>query len=167
MAISTFRNLALLIFTISLAGCQTTSAGVTYDKHTGESVTRATTVNIHSGLLSALYATPMYSNKNGYQIFINYNNTGIGWQFFNEAWSNGTQYKFIPTTRETALCTSTGCSIIEQGFIKLSEGDFKKFSKQGLEFKLVGQKGSIEGNIAAASFQEVLDLKSTEDKKIQ
>lgn len=139
----------------TVASCQSGS-GTISDKHTGNTIVYSARQEIRGGLLSSLNARAVYSKRMGYGIQTDYMATGLGWVFFQEAWSFGRQYQYDVGDQKVLGCGG-GCTILETGAIRLSEQDFKNASENGFEFKLIGKNGSVEGKLSAAAFKQVLD----------
>lgn len=152
------RRLAIAVaLSIGLASCQS-GPQVQYDKHTNNTVTNSAVHSLKNGLLYNLNGAAGHSTARGYQVGIIYSSTGLGWMFFREAWSFGTQFDYRVVREELAGCGGGSCTIMETGTIQMSEAQFRQAAKDGFEFKLVGKNGAIEGKLPAAAFQEVLTL---------
>lgn len=137
-----------------IAACQSVPGSV-HDKHTGETVTHSSRTQIEGGLLTSLHAQALYSDSEGYLLSVDYSATGVGWAFFKEAWSLGKKFQYHQLDRSVLGC-GAGCTIQESGMIELSEADFMNAANKGFEFKLIGQKRSIEAKAPATLFQEVI-----------
>jgi hypothetical protein len=158
MRFTTARAIAAAaILSVSLAACQSTPQ-VQHDKHTNNTVTNSAVRPLKSGLLYNLNGAAGHSTARGYQVGIIYTSTGLGWMFFREAWSFGTQFDYRVVREELAGCGGGSCTMVEAGTIHVSEAQFRQAAKTGFEFKLIGRNGAIEATMPAAAFQEVLTL---------
>lgn len=144
------------VIAITLAGCQGTAA-VIHDKHTGLNAAVSQMFPAKTGLLYNLNVVAGYSKRKGYNIATSYSSTGLGWMFFREAWSYGKQFDYKVTGENIAGCGGASCTMVETGGIHMDEADFLKAATEGFEFKLVGQKGSVEGKVPARAFQQALE----------
>lgn len=144
----------LIALAIALSGCATPPPSKTFDAHTGKTTVRASPVIAQDNLFYRLNATPMHTTTAGYGLHT-YFSTTLGWHFFKQAWSNGKQLKFDVLDQD--VVGSLG--VAEEGFIRLSEAEFRKAAKSGFDFKLIGTKGGVEGSVPATAFQQVLALK--------
>lgn len=145
----------ILYVTLSLAiltGCQAAGPSKIHDKHTGLTVTKARNNIAADSLFYRLNATPFHSSSIGYGIETGF--SGPDWQFFREAWSHGKRLPFDVTNQQVIAG-----HILEFGSIRLTKSEFMKAAEKGMDFKLVGKNGSLEGKIPASAFREVLDLK--------
>lgn len=144
--------------TVFLAGC-VNEAGSISDAHTGVSATHSKMYPAASGLLYNLNVAAVVARKGGeikYVVSTRYISTGLGWAFFREAWSFGTQLQFKATSEQVAGCGGGSCSHIEDGAIELTRAQFERSAETGLEFKLVGKGQSIVAKVPAAAFKEAL-----------
>lgn len=139
-----------------LAGCMTQPAAVV-DRHTGKTTITSKEELVSSGLLSGLSVAAAYTSTSGYQVATSFISTGLGWHFFREAWSYGKQYGYRVVAQDVLGCRN-GCSLQEQGIFLMPEADFRRAAMHGLDFKLVGSKGSVEARVPPERFQEVLAL---------
>lgn len=149
----TLKILATLALTVSLVGCQT-EPGTHSDPHTGTDVVYSSSYPAKDSLLSTLTTKVAWTNKDGYVIDTKFMGTGTGWAFFSEAWSHGTKLTFEKVDSQLLSCSS-GCTITETGAIHLTDAQFNSGLESGFEFKLVGQRTSIVGEIPARLFREV------------
>jgi hypothetical protein len=146
--------LGIVLFTVG--GCAT-GAGVYHDRHTGETIVRADSIVASRGLFDSLWVTPYYSSRYGYGIFIEYRGTGTSKLYLAEAWSEGEKFQYKVADRRLASCRSdSGCIVTESGFIFLSQNRFNLASENGLEFKLIGKRGSVVGAVPVEAFRQVL-----------
>lgn len=151
------KSVALCFLLLSLAACQTSAPSRIVDKHTGTTIVRSGNVIAADNLFYRLNATPFHSSSSGFGIETSFNGT-LGWQFFNEAWSFGNKLPFSVSDRQVVSSNIT----VETGVIGLTKAQFLKAAQDGFEFKLVGQRGSLEGNIPASSFVDVINMKNLE-----
>lgn len=149
-----FRKLLAGGALLLVAGC--TTAGSSTDVHTGISAKHSASYSAHAGLLDNLNAIALIGTRAGqtkYGVGINYSSTGLGWAFFREAWSFGSQLPYTVTRENVAGCGG-GCTIVEEGSIELTGAQFEAAAKSGFEFKLVGKNRSVVGKIPAKAFAE-------------
>lgn len=150
------RIFAFIAIALSLAGCQT-APGSFSDVHTGQRGYKSARVSASSGLFTSLYATVAYSeNARKFAIATEYSSVASGWLFLEQAWSFGRQFRYVVASRDTAMCDSNGCIVIERGAFEISREDAERAAKEGMEFKLIGSKGSIIGKLPPTVFQQVL-----------
>lgn len=154
-----FSTLAF-VSAFALAGCMQnpdpTAVSVINDRHTGASITTSPELAVQlpgrtDGLLQAQVA---HDAKNGVVVFTKVSRQG--WMFPTQAWSNGRKLDYSRLDAQTGYCGSSGCTTIESGAISLSLAQARTAASQGLPFRLMGSRGSIEGNIPAAAFASVL-----------
>lgn len=149
------RRIALLMFlAVSMLAGQA-AADILRDKHTGKVTVYSKRYSVDSSLLHNAHATAGYSNKNGYSVVVEYLATGGEWMFFQEAWSFGTQFRYVRGDQKEMGCGG-GCTLYENGAIRMSEKQFRKAAKQGFEFKILGKGGAVEGKLPAKAFDQVL-----------
>lgn len=146
-----FAALSALLLTACI------ETGVKTDIHTGTTVVHSKQYSVQSNLLQDTTAMAGYSNKNGYSVVVQFVATGQSWKNFSEAWSYGKQFTFVPAAGKSAGCAA-GCTLVEGGAIRMTEDQFRSYSKTGFTFKLVGSGGDVVGSLPAAAFQEVLVL---------
>ena len=149
-----------IVSAIALTGCMQdpdpNAVRVINDRHTGASITTSPELAVQlpgrmDGLLQAQVA---HDAKNGVVVFTKVSRQG--WMFPNQAWSNGRKLDYSRLDAQTGYCGSSGCTTIESGAISLSLAQARMAASQGLQFRLMGTRGSIEGNIPAAAFASVL-----------
>lgn len=128
---------------------------VRHDQHTGATLVSSKRVSLKDGLFSSLNAYGIWSSRQGYGVAVEYIGTGGGWHFFEEAWSFGQRFKFTKGNGNVMGC-GAGCTLQEGGFIHMTESQFKKAAIEGFGFKLLGSGGSVEGNVPASAFAQVL-----------
>lgn len=146
---------ASAIALLTLAGCQKVGPGVVHDQHTGKSVTHSASFPISGGLLYNVNAMATHSNQNGYSVVVDHLATGGNWMFFREAWSYGRQFTYVVGERRVLGCGG-GCSLFENGAIRLSEADFRQAGHTGFTFRLIGSGGAVEGSVPPEAFRQVL-----------
>lgn len=150
------RSVVFLFLIFSLSACHTSAPSKIIDKHTGTTIVRSANFIAKDNLFYRLNATPFHSSTSGFGIETSFNGT-LGWNFFNEAWSFGNRLPFSVSDRRVVSSNIT----VETGVITLTKTQFLKAAQDGFEFKLVGQRGSIEGSIPASSFMEVLNMQNS------
>lgn len=153
-----YRTLIIAgIISVALTACVETTPQVVYDKHTNQTVVFSRTVDAYSGLLSFVKARTFYNKEMGYGVETLISN--YGWIHPQEVWSFGKKFPYKNTTTDVGMCGGAGgCITTEKGLFILSEADFKQAARTGIEFKIIGTKGSFVGKIAAEQFSEVLGL---------
>lgn len=147
----------LLAALVAIAGCQTPPGKVT-DVHMGVTATHSGMTIVHSGLFDSMWVVAIVGTRGGvtkYGLETRYLSTGQGWAFFRDAWSYGRKLEFKPGREQLAGCAG-GCSMIEQGGIRLSKAEFEAAARNGLEFKLVGQNRELIVKVPAKVFQSAL-----------
>ncbi len=143
--------LMLTAITMAPAVAQT----VKHDQHTGNTLITSQRVSVNNGLFNNLNAYGIYSTKAGFGVGVEYMGTGGNWMFFQEAWSFGQRLKFTAASGSVMGC-GAGCTLLEGGFIHLTETAFRKAANEGFGFKLLGPGGSVEGSVPASTFASVL-----------
>ena len=154
------RIFAALALGLVLVGCQT-QPGKVNDIHTGLSAKHSGRYSVHNGLFDSMNVTAIVGTRGGetrYALGTSYLSTGLGWAFFQSAWSYGKQLNFKVTNEKLLGCAS-GCSMIEEGTVQLSKSAFEAAAKNGLEFKLVGKNREMVVKVPAKVFREALDVK--------
>lgn len=153
-------SILALASVVALSGCMQdpdpSAVSVINDRHTGASITTSPELAVQlpgrmDGLLQAQVA---HDAKNGVVVFTKVSRQG--WIFPSQAWSNGRKLDYSRLDAQTGYCGSSGCTTIESGAISLSLAQARTAAAQGLPFKLMGTRGSIEGNIPATAFSSVL-----------
>lgn len=150
------KSVFVVIALIFLSACQT-GPGVYSDKHTGRKIIKSSSKMLDSSLLVTAFGEAAYLDQDGYVVAVSY--MAPAWAHFREAWSFGKKYDYKRVRANVIGCDVGGCMIQEDGYIKIPERDFYRFSKKGFEFKLVGSSRSFESKIPARLFIEVLQIK--------
>ncbi len=155
---SRLLQISVVILAFGLAAC-VNEAGTVSDVHTGVSGSHSRVYPAASGLLYNLNAGALVGKQGSetrYAIGTQYSATGLGWAFFEEAWSFGQQLPFEVQGRDTAGCGGGSCTIVERGLIRLTKQQFKQAAKTGIEFKLIGKQRDIVARVPAQAFAEAL-----------
>ena len=146
-----------LVLILALSAC-VNEPGTIADVHTGVTGTHSRMYPAASTLLSNLNASALVATKNGetrYTLGLQYTATGVGWAGFKRAFSFGQEYPYV-VTRARVLGCGGGCTIIEEGLIRMTAAQFKRAAVQGFEFKLVGSDADVIGRVPAEAFREAL-----------
>ncbi|EGL63628.1 hypothetical protein AGRO_3697 [Agrobacterium sp. ATCC 31749] len=150
-----FRGALVVAF---LAGC-TSTPGTMNDVHTGVSAKHSAYHFVHTGLLDSLKVATFVGTKDKqtkYGIATSYLSTGLGWAFYQEAWSFGKKLSFSMTNEKLLSCSSGSCSMLEEGVIELTKEEFETAAVSGFEFKLIGKNRQFVVKVPAKAFQESL-----------
>ncbi|WP_139201574.1 hypothetical protein [Gemmobacter aquatilis] len=141
----------------ALTACVETTPQVVYDEHTNQTVVFSRTVDAYSGLLNFVKARAFYNRDVGYGVETLISN--YGWIHPQEVWSFGKKFPYKNTTTDVGMCGGAGgCITTEKGLFVLTEAQFKQAAQTGIEFKIIGAKGSFVGKISPDQFAEVLAL---------
>lgn len=157
MRISNFTRSIAAASLLLVAGCSN-EPGQINDVHTGVTGYHSKMYEVKPGLLASLSVGAVIGVKGGetrYGLVTRHLSTGLGWSFFDEAWSFGTQLPYEVVGREVLGCGG-GCSLLESGSIKLTEAQFRQAAVSGLEFKLAGKNRSVVAKAPPEAFREAL-----------
>ena len=151
---------AALVAGFVLTGCQTQPGTVT-DVHMGVTAKHSGMTMVHSGLFDSMWVVALSGTRGNvtkYGLGTRYLSTGQGWAFFREAWSYGRKLDYKPGKEQLTGCAG-GCSMIEEGGIRMTKAEFEAAARNGLEFKLVGQNRELVVKVPAKVFQAALSAK--------
>lgn len=142
---------------LSLTGCVNDPQHIV-DVHTGVSAGVSARYDVYSNLLVNVSGQAFVATKGSetkYGIYVNQIATGMGWSFFDSAYSFGTQ---LPYTRgqSNVLGCGGGCTTQEQGIIQLTSTQFTQAANAGMEILLQGAGNRIVIKVPAAAFREAI-----------
>ena len=142
---------------LALSGCANDPQKIV-DVHTGIAAGVSARYTVYSNLLvnvdgQAFVATQGSETK--YGIYINQIATGMGWSFFDSAYSFGTQLRF-QRGQSNVLGCGGGCTTQEQGIVELTSAQFSQAASSGMEILLQGTGNRVVIQVPAVAFQEAL-----------
>lgn len=150
-----WKSALLLAAMLSASACANKEAknpSITYDKYSGERMILGRVIDINY----ELDARPSHSQKSGYFVLLRY--SGGGWKHYNRVTTYGGDLPYGRTNADVGHCSSFGCAVRESGVIILTDEQFYKAARDGIEFRVSGRSVSDEVKLPAAAFAEVIAL---------
>jgi hypothetical protein len=127
------------------------SIAIENDPHRNLTITR-TNIAYLDGLSS--YLLRGWNNGQAH-LYLSLNESD--WRYYGSAASFGRELSVTQISSEVGSCSQYGCNVWETAGINLSEDDIKRFSNDGLAFRLYGQGGQRDIVVPAAFFAAFRD----------
>jgi hypothetical protein len=149
--LKTFAIGAPLVVALSLCGCMSDSERAELQQKYAFS----NSYSLKTEALSALSVQAFFMQQSGFGVIASHCSFG-GYIFVERAVSAG---RPLPVRRKGGglfnIRPKMGCERPEMSEIALTSEQFSSAAQQGLHFRLIGSRGSVEGDVPAAAFQEV------------
>ena len=131
------------------------------DVHTGVSAGASKKYQVYENLLVSVWGQAFVAKKGSetkYGIYINQIATGVGWSFFDSAYSFGVKLPYVRGENNVMGCSGS-CTLQETGLVVLTADQFSKAASSGMQLELVGAGRNVVIDVPAEAFQEALTIR--------